>query len=82
MIYQIYLNDPRRAVVHGNWVLSEYPDQPESCAGALLTIARAYVMLDDLPKGRAAYSEVLRIYSSQSWAREQAIEELRELARR
>ena len=82
MIYQVYLKDPRRAIVHGNWVSSQYPDQPESCAGALLTIARAYVMLDDLPKARAAYGEVLRKYSSPSWAREQAVEELKELARR
>jgi hypothetical protein len=79
MIYQVYLKDPRRAVVHGNWVLSEYPDQPESCAGAILTIARAYAMLDDLPKSRAAYGEVLRSYASLSWAKEQAEEELKAL---
>jgi membrane protease YdiL (CAAX protease family) len=79
MIYYGYLNDPRRAVFHADWVLREYSDQPESCARALLTIARAYAMLEDLPKSRAAYGEVLRSYASLPWAKQQAEEELKAL---
>lgn len=79
MIFQVYLRDPMRAVVEGEWVLSEYEDQPGPCAEALLTIARAYAMLDDLPKSREAYREVLRCYGSFDWARNWAEEELRQL---
>jgi hypothetical protein len=78
-IFCTYLKDPMRAVVHSDLVLSRYQDQPESCANALLTKARAYSMLGDSLKSRAAYEEVLRSYAAIDGMKEQAEQGLKEL---
>ena len=82
MIFCDYLRDPMRAVVHSDLVLSGYQDQPESCANALLTKARAYSMLGDSLKSRAAYEEVLRSYAAIDGMKEQAEQGLKELESR
>jgi membrane protease YdiL (CAAX protease family) len=78
-VFRTYLRDPRRSIVQCNGVLSEFPDQPESCAGALLTRAEAYRDLGDDPKSQAAYEEVVHVYSSVDWARAAAEQGLKDL---
>lgn len=79
LIFCDYLRDPMRAVVHSDLVLSKYPDQPEACADALLTQARAYFMLRDLARSRNAYAEALRSYAAVEGVKEEAERGLKEL---
>ena len=81
MIFRVYLRDPRRAIVLSNGVLSEFPDQPESRAGALLTKAEAFRDLRDEPQSRDAYNEIVRLYGAIEWARNAAEQRLQELDR-
>lgn len=79
MIFRVYLRDPRRAIVQSNWVLSEFGDQPESCAGAILTKADAYRDIGDHQRSREAYNEIIRSYGSLDWAKSAAEQGLKEL---
>lgn len=79
LIFCDYLRDSMRAVVHSDLVLSTYPDQPEACASALLTQARAYFMLGDFAKSRDAYAEALRSYAAVDGVKEEAERGLKEL---
>jgi membrane protease YdiL (CAAX protease family) len=81
MIFRVYLRDPRRAIVQCNEVLSEFPDQPESCAGVLLTKAEAHQDIGDQQQCREAYSEIIRRYGVLEWARTAAEQGLQELDR-
>ncbi len=78
-VFRTYLRDPRRSIMHCNWVLSEFSDQPEACADALLTEAEAYHDLGDYPKSRAAYAEILHSYPSVEEARAAAEQGLKDL---
>ncbi len=82
MIFQVYLRDPRRAIVQSNWVLSEFPDQAESCAGAILTKANAYRDIGDYQRSRETYHELIRSYGSVDWAKSAAEQGLKELESR
>jgi membrane protease YdiL (CAAX protease family) len=79
MIFQVYLRDPRRAIVQCNWVLSEFPDQSESCADAILTEAEAYQDIGDWERSREAYGQIIQSYGAIEWARSAAEQGLREL---
>ncbi len=79
MIFRVYLRDPRRAIVQSNWVLSEFPDQTESCAGALFTQADAYRDIGEDQRSREAYREIVRSYGTLEWARKAAEQELQNL---
>ena len=79
LIFCDYLRDPMRAVVHSDVVLSQYPDQPEACADALLIQARAYFMLRDLARSRDAYEEALRSYAPVEGVKDEAERGLKEL---
>lgn len=79
MIFRVYLRDPRRAVVWSNWVLSEFPDQVESCAEVLLTKAEAYQDIGDDEHCRETYGEIIQSYGAVEWARNAAEQGLRAL---
>jgi len=75
-IYLYYLRDLRRAVVQSDRVLSEYEDQPETCAQALLIKAQSYKALGDLKASDHCLREVLESYPSIDWVCQSAQEEL------
>jgi hypothetical protein len=58
-IYNVYLSDYRRAIVHARRLLEEYPEYREQCAGALANIGWSYYMLRDFPKSREAYEKII-----------------------
>lgn len=82
MIYRVYLRDLRRAVVESNRILSEFRDQPESCAEALVTRGWAYYELGDYQKARESFQEVFDSYQSYEWVRAAALDGLRVLDRK
>jgi len=59
LIYNSYLRDYRRAILHARRLLDEYPEQKEQCAGALANIGWSFWMLRDFPKSREAYETVI-----------------------
>jgi hypothetical protein len=77
-ISRVCLRDPRRAVALSNRVLLEFPDQAESCAGALLTKAEAFRDLKDEAQSREAYDEIVRLYGAIEWAKTAAQQGLQE----
>jgi len=78
-IYFYYLRDFRRAVVESDRILSEFGDQPEACAQALLRRGWSYYELGDHQMSRKSFKEIIDSYSSFEWAREAALEELKML---
>ena len=82
MIFRVYLRDPRRAIVQCNGVLSEFPDQSESCANAILTEAGAYQDIGDYERSREAYGQIVQSYGAIEWARNAAERGLQELTHR
>jgi len=78
-IYETYLRDPRRAIVESNRILSEFKDQPEVCAEALITRGWSYYDLGELEMSRASFQEVIDSYQSCDWAQQEAAEGLKVL---
>ena len=78
-IYESYLRDPRRAVVESDRILSEFRDQPEVCAEALITRGWSYYDLDELENSRASFQEVVDSFPSDEWAQQAAEEGLKVL---
>ena len=78
-IYLYYLRDFRRAVVESDRILSEFGDQPEACAQALLRRGWSYYELGDRQMSRKSFQEIIDSYSSFEWVREAALEELKVL---
>lgn len=78
-IYEFYLRDSRRAVVESDHVLSEFRDQPEVCAQALITRGWSYFDLGEFDMSRASFQEVVDSYPSYEWAQQSAEEGLKML---
>jgi len=57
-----WLGDYRRAVVEADKLLTDYPDQAESCAWALIDRGMAYRKVGDLPNSRKSFERVIREY--------------------
>jgi hypothetical protein len=58
-IYGMYLKDYRRAVLHADRLLSEYPEQREPCAGGLAEMGWSHYMLKDFVSARKAFDKVI-----------------------
>ncbi len=76
-IYELYLRDPRRAVVESDRILSEFRDQPEVCAQVLITRGWSYYNLGEPDMSRASFQEVVGSYPSYEWAQQSAAEGLK-----
>ena len=59
LIYNSYIHDYRRAILHARRLLEEYPEQKEQCAEALAWMGWSYYMLRDFPKSRDAYEKII-----------------------
>lgn len=75
-IYLYYLRDSRRAIVQSDHILSEFEDQPEACAQALLMKGQSYRELDDREMSEQCLREVLKSYPSPEWVQQAALDEL------
>ncbi len=62
-IYLYHLRDYRRAVVHADQLLAEYPDIRETCAQAHASRAHAYYLLGDYEKCRTSLEAIQSQYS-------------------
>jgi membrane protease YdiL (CAAX protease family) len=78
-VYESYLRDPRRAVIESNRVLSEFKDQPEACAQALIIRGWSYYYLGELEMSRTSFQEIIDSYTSYDWAQQDAAEGLKVL---
>jgi membrane protease YdiL (CAAX protease family) len=78
-VYEFYLRDPRRAVIESNRVLSEFRDQPEACADALIIRGWSCYDLDEFDMSRASFQEVIDSYQSYDWVQQEAAEGLKVL---
>jgi tetratricopeptide (TPR) repeat protein len=58
-IYLQSLSDYRRAIIEANNLLSEYPEQKEQCAFALVDKGWAYYLLRDFKNSRLAFTKVV-----------------------
>lgn len=59
-IYLDYMKDYRRAVIEGDRVLSQFPEQKEDVDMALSKQGMAYLMLKDFTMSRQAFEQVVR----------------------
>jgi len=78
-VFLNHLHDPMRAVIHSDWVLSEYADQAEGCASALYVRARACEQIGEYAESRRSYAQLAELHPSVDWARDSAESGLREL---
>ena len=78
-VYESYLGDPRRAVIESNRVLSEFRDQAEACAQALIIRGWSYYYLNEPEMSRTSFQEVVDSYISYDWAQQDAMEGLKVL---
>ena len=58
-VYTLYLKDYHRAIVHADRVLSEYPEQEDICARALLNKGLSHYMLKELEQAKAAFIRII-----------------------
>jgi membrane protease YdiL (CAAX protease family) len=75
-IYLYHLRDFRRAIVQSDRILSEFKDQQEACAQALLRRGWSYYELGDHEMSEQSFREIVESYASLDWARKAALEEL------
>ncbi|MHC4165862.1 MAG: CPBP family glutamic-type intramembrane protease, partial [Planctomycetota bacterium] len=75
-VYLYYLRDLRRAVVQSDRILSEFKEQSEACAQALLMKGQSYRELGDREMSEQCLREVLESYPSPEWVQQAALEEL------
>ncbi len=78
-IYLVYLRDFRRSVVECDRILSNFKDQPQVCAEALVKRGWAYYELRDYKRSRQSFEAVLDSYPSCDRMEEEASEGLRVL---
>lgn len=78
-IYLYHLRDFRRAIVQSDRILSEFKDQQEACAQALLGRGWSYYELGDRKMSEQSFREIVESYASLDWAQKVALEELKGL---